>query len=147
MKLEENEIYNLSDLTKEERKALGKYLSKIETTKKCWLDERYLCSGDVLYFNAYFSEWLILVNGNEDVVPTKNAKELFCSTEQTTTKKHSYSWADREGLRNRWFKRKNSQEESMVRHIQNKKNMTTGEFELHINGINIEQFETEFEWI
>jgi len=147
MKLDEKEIYDLSDLTLIERKALGKYLSTIETTKKCWFDERYLISGDVLYFNAYFSEWLILVNENEDVVPTKNAKNIFSTTRPTTIKKQTYSWADREELRNKWFKRKNSQEESMVRHIQNKKNMTTGELELHINGIHIEQFEKEFEWV
>lgn len=145
--LEEEEIYDLSNLTKEERKVLGKYLSIIEITKKCWLDERYLCSGDVLYFNAYFSEWLILVNENKDVVPTKNAKHIFSTTRPTTIKKHSYSWENRESLRGRWFKRKNYYEESLVRHLQNKKNLVSGEFELYINGISAEQFKKEFEWV
>ena len=149
-KLDENEIYDISLLSLEEKRVLGAEIFIRFERKDCWLDERYLEDGVILGKHKGLEEWFCLYNSfflygdgtKETVLPTKNAKELFCST-----KKHSYSWEKREVLRNKWFKRKNSQEESMVRHIQNKKNMTTGEFELHINGINIEQFEKEFGWI
>lgn len=144
-KLEENEIYNLSELTKEERNIVREYLYNITDGGKEWGDGCYINLSNVLYYEVNMGGWTM--NHNNRLLSSKNAKDLFCTTEQATIKKHSYSWEDREELRNKWFKRKNSQEESIVRHIQNKKNMTTGEFELHINGINIEQFEKEFEWI
>lgn len=146
-KLDKKEIYDLSDLTKEERSVIRKHLYNLEKNSIWKEDDDYIYKSNILYYGNLTKEWLMLIHENKDIVPTKNAKELFCSTEQTTIKKHSYSWEDREELRNKWFKRKNSQEESMVRHIQNKMNVTTWEFELHINGIHIEQFEKEFEWI
>lgn len=144
MKLDENEVYDLSDLTKKERGVIRVHLYNLEKNSVWKEDNDYINKSNILYYGILTKEWLMLIYENKDIVPTKNAKELFTNY---TSPKQTFSWENREELRGKWFKRKNSQEESIVRHIQNKKNMTTGEFELYINGINIEQFENEFEWI